>query len=129
MILRAATGLGGVLTGVLSQASPAEAAITVNLGPEQSFTMGVGVRGQYMTTDPSTPDGGDATAASDLRIYMGGQIVHMVKATLNVERIRDGNWNVLDGILQFEPMKAVNLWLWAACCPVVIALTSMVPIF
>ncbi|WP_438382173.1 hypothetical protein [Asaia sp. BMEF1] len=95
----------------MSQASPAEAAITVNLEPEQSFTMGVGVRGQYMTADPSTPDGGDAAAASDLRIYMGGQIVHMVKATLNAERIRDGNWNVLDGILQFEPVKAVNLWL------------------
>lgn len=109
--LRVTAVLCGGLAGLLLQASPAQAAITVNLGPEQSFTMGVGVRGQYMTADPSTPDGGSAAAASDLRVYMGGQIIHMVKATLNVERIRDGNWNVLDGILQFEPMKSVNLWL------------------
>lgn len=89
----------------------AEASVTVNLGPEQSFTMGVGVRGQYMTADPSTPDDGSAAAASDLRIYMGGQIIKTVKATLNLERIRDGNWNVLDGILQIEPLKGLNLWL------------------
>lgn len=89
----------------------ARAAMTIDLGPQQSFTLGVGVRGQYMTQDPSTPDNSSAAAASDLRIYMGARFHRYVKATLNLERIRDGNWDVLDGILQIEPTGAFNIWL------------------
>lgn len=90
---------------------PAKAAVTVNFGKDQFFTLGVGVKGQYLSKDPSaTPSNSSDASASNVRIYMGAQFHKYVKTTLNLERLRDGNWNVLDGILQFERWKAFNVW-------------------
>lgn len=89
----------------------AHAAVTVNFGKDQFFTIGVGVKAQYLSKDPAaTPSNSSAASASNLRIYMGAQFHKYVKTTLNLERLRDGNWNVLDGILQIEPWKAFNVW-------------------
>lgn len=89
----------------------ARAAVTVNFGKDQFFTIGVGVKAQYLSKDPAaTPSNSSAASASNLRIYMGAQFHKYVKTTLNLERLRDGNWNVLDGILQIEPWKAFNVW-------------------
>lgn len=104
----AALAAGFFLTGL---ASPqAKAAVTVNLGDDRFFTLGVGVRGLYLSHDPTTPDNKASASADDLRIYMGAQFHKYVKTTLNLERLRDGSWNVLDGILQIEPWKAFNIW-------------------
>ncbi|MFT8445918.1 MAG: porin, partial [Acetobacter orientalis] len=90
--------------------SQAHAVATVNLGKDQFFTLGVGVRAQYLSHDSTVPGNKDSASADDLRIYMGAQFHKYVKSTLNLERLRDGNWNVLDGILQVEPWKAFNIW-------------------
>lgn len=104
-ILSAFTTLGMMLP------QHSQAAMTVNFGKNQYFTFGVGVRAQYMTQDPAaTPSNTSAASAADLRIYMGAQFHKYVKTTLNLERLRDGNWNVLDGILQVEPWKEFNVW-------------------
>lgn len=88
----------------------ARAATTVNFGKDQFFTLGLGVRAQYLSHDTTMPGNKDAASASDLRIYMGAQFHKYVKSTLNLERLRDGNWNVLDGVLQVERWKAFNIW-------------------
>ncbi|MFT8719038.1 porin [Acetobacter sp.] len=107
---------GSILSVCVATASfaaqEAKAAVTVNFGKNQFFTLGVGVRGQYLSEDPNAkPSNSSAASFNDLRIYMGAQFHKYVKATLNVERLRDGNWNVLDGILQVEPWKEFNVWM------------------
>nr|WP_246387208.1 porin [Gluconacetobacter sacchari] len=109
-VLRCGSVLSACVAIGMTMPRAASAAVTVDLGPESNFTLGVGVRAQYMTADPSTPDNGSAAAAADLRVYMGAQWYRFIKSTLNLERIRDGNWNVLDGIFQIEPWKAFNVW-------------------
>jgi hypothetical protein len=100
--------VGVVLGGIVS--SQAHAVATVNLGKDQFFTLGVGVRAQYLSHDSTVAGNKGAASADDFRIYMGAQFHKYVKATLNLERLRDGNWNVLDGILQVERWKAFNIW-------------------
>ena len=108
------------LCAVVSAALPqlSHAAATFNFGKDQFFTLGVGVRGQYLSNDPNaTPVHSGAASANDLRIYMGAQFHKYVKSTLNLERLRDGNWNVLDGILQVEPWKFFNVWMGRMLTP------------
>nr|WP_244191987.1 hypothetical protein [Komagataeibacter swingsii] len=105
---------GGILSACVvigaAMPQPARAGTTVNFGKDQFFTLGPGGRAQYLSHDTTMPGNGDAASASDLRIYMGAQFHKYVKSTLNPERLRDGNWNVLDGILQVERWKAFNIW-------------------
>lgn len=108
--------LCAVVSAALPQSS--HAAATFNFGKDQFFTLGVGVRGQYLSNDPNaTPAHSGAASANDLRIYMGAQFHKYVKSTLNLERLRDGNWNVLDGILQIEPWKFFNVWMGRMLTP------------
>ncbi|MFT8944491.1 hypothetical protein [Acetobacter pasteurianus] len=105
-----------MVSAALPQSS--HAAATFNFGKDQFFTLGVGVRGQYLSNDPNaTPAHSGAASANDLRIYMGAQFHKYVKSTLNLERLRDGNWNVLDGILQIEPWKFFNVWMGRMLTP------------
>ena len=85
---------------------------TINIGPDQSVSVGFGLRTHFAMIDDAAPDGGDSKdfELESVRLYMGAQLNKYIKATFNTEKKSDNSVQVIDAIAQFEPMSEFNVW-------------------
>jgi hypothetical protein len=107
-LLAAAVGTSLLLT------SQAHAGATVNIGPDQSVSVGFGLRTHFATIEDGAPDGDSRSKDFELesvRLYMGAQLNKYIKATFNTEKKSDNSVQVIDAIAQFEPMSEFNVWM------------------
>jgi hypothetical protein len=106
--------IGTLLAGaLLSSALPAHAGGTVNIGPDQSVSVGFGLRTHFQSVEDGAPDGDGRSKDFDLesiRLYMGASLNKYIKATFNTEKKSDNSLQVIDAIGQFEFMPEFNVW-------------------
>ncbi|HET8710893.1 MAG TPA: porin [Spongiibacteraceae bacterium] len=99
--------------GVLST-SFAQAGGTINIGPDQSVSVGFGLRSSFSSIENAAPDGDGRSkdfSLDSVRLYMGASLNKYIKATFNTEKTGDNRVQVIDGIAQFEPMPEFNVWM------------------
>jgi hypothetical protein len=108
---KGALAAGICLAGSLSApAWPAE----FKISDDVTFNAGIGLRASYSRRDYGAPDGTSKSndfSVESARLFLGGSYAKMFKATLNTERGGDDKVRLLDGIAQFEPMPAFNVWI------------------
>lgn len=93
--------------------APAQAGGTINIGPDQSVSVGFGLRSSFTSAEKGAPDGksrGEDFSLDSIRLYMGASLNKYIKATFNTEKKSDNSVQVIDGIAQFEPMPEFNVW-------------------
>lgn len=100
--------------GVLA-ASLAHAGGTINIGPDQSVSVGFGLRTHFGAFENVPSGDGDLYDPNDfelesVRLYMGASLSKTIKATFNTEKQSDNSVQVIDAIAQFEPMPEFNVW-------------------
>lgn len=108
-MLKASIAMLVGLTGV----SSANAGQTFQMGPDQSLTLGFGLRTSYTSLQNGAPDGVSRSNDFNLdssRLYINGQLNNTIKGTLNTERDNTGKMVLMDGITQFEFSNDFNLW-------------------
>jgi len=106
--------LAAAIGSALILASQAHAGATVNIGPDQSVSVGFGLRTSFTSAEDGAPDGKSRSSDFELdsiRLYMGAQLNKYIKATFNTEKQGDGTIQVIDAIAQFEPMDEFNVWI------------------
>ena len=102
-----------ITTAGLLVSLPAQAGGTINIGPDQSVSVGFGLRSSFASTEKGAPDGtsrGEDFSLDSIRLYLGASLNKYIKATFNTEKTADNNVQVIDGIAQFEPMPEFNVW-------------------
>lgn len=107
-VLGAALGAVGLMSAV-----PAQAGGTINIGPDQSVSVGFGLRSSFTSAEKGAPDGSSRSqdfSLDSIRLYMSASLNKYIKATFNTEKTADNNVQVIDGIAQFEPMPEFNVW-------------------
>ena len=104
--------LSAAIASALLLSSGAQAGGTINIGPDQSVSVGFGLRTHFAMIDDAAPDGGDSKdfELESVRLYMGAQLNKYIKATFNTEKKADNSVQVIDAIAQFEPMSEFNVW-------------------
>lgn len=108
-MLKASIAILVGLTGI----SSAEAGQTFQMGPDQSLTLGFGLRTSYTSVQNGAPDGVSRSNDFNLdssRLYINGQLNNTIKGTFNTERDSTGKIVMMDGITQFEFSNDFNLW-------------------
>jgi hypothetical protein len=96
--------------GAAAPAWPAE----FKISDDVTFNAGIGLRASYSRRDFGAPDGTSKSndfSVESARLFLGGSYAKMFKATLNTERGADDKVRLLDGIAQFEPTPAINVWI------------------
>ena len=91
----------------------AQAGGTINIGPDQSVSVGFGLRSSFTSAEKGAPDGSSRSedfSLDNIRLYMGASLNKTIKATFNTEKTADNKVQVIDGIAQFEPMPEFNVW-------------------
>jgi hypothetical protein len=91
----------------------AQAGGTINIGPDQSISVGFGLRSSFTSAENGAPDGKSRSedfSLDSIRLYVGAQLNKYIKATFNTEKKSDNSVQVIDGIAQFEPMPEFNVW-------------------
>ncbi len=91
----------------------AQAGGTINIGPDQSVSVGFGLRTHFASIEDGAPDGDSSSMDFELesvRLYMGASLNKYIKATFNTEKKADNSVQVIDAIAQFEPMPEFNIW-------------------
>lgn len=97
----------------LASVSSANASQTFQMGPEQSLSLGFGLRTSYTSLQNGAPDGVSRSNDFNLdsmRLYINGQLNNTIKATFNTERDSTGKIVLMDGITQFEFSNDFNFW-------------------
>ena len=83
--------------------------------PDGSLSLGLGLRGSYQSIERGAPNGTSRSndfVLDNAQLYFGGTWNKIFKATLNTDYNSSSNsLKLMDGILQFEPMSAFNVWL------------------
>jgi hypothetical protein len=98
----------------LANTQMAQAGATISAGPDQSVSVGFGLRTSFTSAEHGAPDGksrGEDFQLDSIRLYMGAQLSKDIKATFNTEKQADGSIQVIDAIAQFEPMDEFNVWM------------------
>jgi hypothetical protein len=98
---------------MMAPLSAAHAGATVTFGPDQSISVGLGMRGSFSSVDDGAPNGTDRSKDFNLdsvRLYVNASLTKTIKATFNTERDGDGNIKVLDGYARFEFNDGFNVW-------------------
>ena len=106
--------LAAAIGSALILASQAHAGATVNIGPDQSVSVGFGLRTSFTSAEDAAPDGKSRSedfSLDSIRLYMGASLNKYIKATFNTEKKSDNTMEVIDGIAQFEPMSEFNVWI------------------
>jgi hypothetical protein len=105
--------LACIAAPALLPASSAQASGNIDLGDGRSISLGAGMRASYSNLDPGTPGGGAASSFNldSARLYISGQAKSWLKVTSNFERNANGDVELLDGYVQFEPAKEFNVWI------------------
>ncbi len=97
----------GLLPGIV------HAGGTITIGPDQSVSVGFGLRSSFTSAEKGAPDGKSRSedfSLDSIRLYMGASLNKYIKATFNTEKKSDNSVQVIDGIAQFEPMPEFNVW-------------------
>lgn len=92
----------------------AHAGGTINFGPDQSVSLGFGVRTHFASIEDAAPDGDGRSTdfdLEDLRLYVNGSLNKYIKGTFNANKKGDNSMQVMDAIAQFEPSKEFNVWM------------------
>jgi len=98
------------VAGTLS-ALDAQAGATVSFGPDQSVSLGFGMRTSYSSIEHGAPDGSHANDFNldSARLYVGASLNQQIKGMFNTEW--DGDQiRVLDAAGQFSLSPAFNIW-------------------
>jgi len=92
--------------------SIAHADATINFGDGQSISLGLGIRTSFTSDSDGSPNGGNSTDFNldSVRLYVNGQLTKDLGATFNTERDSNGNIEVLDGYVRYQPSDAFNIW-------------------
>jgi hypothetical protein len=95
----------------LTQALDAQAGATVNFGPDQSLSVGFGMRSSYSSVEHGAADGSRSNDFNldSARIYLGGSLNKNIKGMFNTEW--DGEQiRVLDAVGEFAVSPELNIW-------------------
>ena len=97
---------------LLSGAAVADASIAL---PNGNFTVGMGIRANYQNVQYGSPNGtgnSNDVVLDNTQVYLGASWDKIFKATLNTDYNSTTNaMNLMDGIVQFEPMDTFNVWM------------------
>lgn len=110
------SGKKGLLLALIAMAGTlpaleAQAGATVNFGPDQSVSLGFGMRTSYSSVEHGAGDGSRSNDFNldSARLYLGGSLNRQIKGMFNTEwdgeRIR-----VLDAVGEFAFSPALNVW-------------------
>lgn len=105
-VLLALVGIAGALCGL-----DARAGASVNMGPDQSLSLGFGMRASYASVEHGASDGSRSNDFNldSARLYLGASLNRQIKGMFNTEwdgeRIR-----VLDAVGEFALSPAFNVW-------------------
>lgn len=104
----------GIIGAGLLAAIPAQAGGTINFGPDQSISVGFGIRTHFQSVEDDSPDKQHRSKdfdLEDLRLYINGSLNKYIKGTFNANKKNDNSMQVMDAIAQFEPSDAFNVWM------------------
>lgn len=107
------------LAVLLAMASNAQAGAKIDIDEDTYINVGAGLRTAFTVTEEASNNGENPKAQAELqsiRLYVSGQINPDFKFTFNTENIA-GEYSVLDGIVQYEPSEAFNVWLGRMLTP------------
>ncbi len=90
-------------------AGTAYAGATINIGPDQSVSVGFGMRTSYAHTDDGSTTSNDFSLDS-ARLFTSASLTKQIKGTLNFEKGDNDSVKVLDAIAQFELSEGLNIW-------------------
>jgi hypothetical protein len=105
--------LSASILGMSLLSGLAQAGGTINIGPDQSVSVGFGLRSSFSSIEDGAPDGDGRSkdfSLDSVRLYMGASLNKYIKATFNTEKTGDNRVQVIDGIAQFEPSPEFNVW-------------------
>ena len=104
------------LASLLGVSFTAFAGKRLDIDNDQWVSIGAGLRAPLTSTEDQSPNGeerGRNYEVESVRLYMSGQVHENIKFTLNTE----GDFELLDGILQFEFTPEVNIWMGQMLTP------------
>ncbi|TCI02916.1 hypothetical protein EZV61_11520 [Corallincola luteus] len=96
----------------ISLAPVAHAGAKLEITEDSFINLGAGIRTTASGTEDGSPNGDSWSTdfnVDNIRLYLSGQLMPAVKFTFNTEKI-DGDIDVLDAIVQYEPSKEFNIW-------------------
>ncbi|TAA43666.1 porin [Corallincola spongiicola] len=96
----------------ISLAPVAQAGAKLEITEDSFINLGAGIRTTASGTEDGSPNGDSWSTdfnVDNIRLYLSGQLMPAVKFTFNTEKI-DGDIDVLDAIVQYEPSKEFNIW-------------------
>ncbi|RCU45267.1 hypothetical protein DU002_16240 [Corallincola holothuriorum] len=96
----------------ISLAPVANAGAKLEITEDSFINLGAGIRTTASGTEDGSPNGDSWSTdfnVDNIRLYLSGQLMPAVKFTFNTEKI-DGDIDVLDAIVQYEPSKEFNIW-------------------
>ena len=107
--------LSASIAAAVLSSSLAQAGGTINIGPDQSVSVGFGLRTHFGAFENVPSGDGELYDPNDfelesVRLYMGASLSKTIKATFNTEKKSDNSVQVIDAIAQFEPMPEFNVW-------------------
>jgi len=101
------------LIGIAASVSAldAQAGATVNIGPDQSVSVGFGMRTSYSSVEHGAPDGSHSSDFNldSARIYLGASLNQQIKGMFSTEWDGD-KVRVLDAAGQFAFSPELNVW-------------------
>ena len=105
-LLLALTAMAGTLAALEAQAGA-----TVNFGPDQSVSLGFGMRTSYSSVEHGASDGSRSNDFNldSARLYLGGSLNRQIKGMFNTEWDGD-KIRVLDAVGEFAFSPELNVW-------------------
>jgi len=84
------------------------------------ISVGAGIRTSIASVSDAAPDGSSDASnfnLENMRLYISGQATRDFKFYFGTDRMWDGEYGVLDAIIQYEPGKAFNVWMGRMLTP------------
>lgn len=84
------------------------------------ISVGAGIRTSIASVSDAAPDGSSDASnfnLENMRLYISGQATEDFKFYFGTDRMWDGEYGVLDAIIQYEPGKAFNVWMGRMLTP------------
>jgi len=84
------------------------------------ISVGAGIRTSIASVSDAAPDGSSSASnfnLENMRLYVAGQATQDFKFYFGTDKMWDGEYGVLDAIIQYEPSKAFNVWMGRMLTP------------
>ena len=84
------------------------------------ISVGAGIRTSIASVSDAAPDGSSSASnfnLENMRLYISGQATKDFKFYFGTDRMWDGEYGVLDAIIQYEPGKEFNVWMGRMLTP------------